>query len=214
MRTGPSGSKVILQEQSSSDRGRRFRWTRWPFRKYMGNGPELRLENAGGVTQNTADFHRRGKRGKTWTEFPLILAAGPVASGPRSSSKREIHRAVVVAHRGCRYLALERRPHPAWLGAQRGDWAMAARNLARTRCGGSGRGCRIGRVASRQGACPPTRPRDRRSSPARGARGWLPKSADALPQARREACGGRRWARRPAPAVKTTAGRCARAPHD
>ena len=27
-------------------------------------------------------------RGKTWTEFPLILAAGLVASGPRSSSKR------------------------------------------------------------------------------------------------------------------------------
>jgi hypothetical protein len=28
------------------------------------------------LTQNTADFHPRGKRGKTWTEFPLIPAAG------------------------------------------------------------------------------------------------------------------------------------------
>ena len=32
---------------------------------------------------------------------------------------------MVVVHRGCCYLALERRPHPVWLGVQRGDWAMA-----------------------------------------------------------------------------------------
>ena len=139
-----------------------------------------------GLAVRVGGLSPQGKRGKTWTEFPLILAAG-LWHLARDYARGEIHRAVVVAHRGCRYLALWRRPRPAWLGAQRGDWAMAAGNLTRTRCGGSGRGCRIGRVASRQGAWPPTRPRDRRSSPTRGARG--------VTAGQKRAAGQGRWAR-------------------
>ena len=92
-------------------------------------------------------FTPEGKEEKPGLNSPSSLRQALWHLARDHQARGEIdHHAVVVAHRGCRYLALERRPHPAWLGAQRGDWAMAA-----TRCGGSGRGCRIGRVASRQG---------------------------------------------------------------
>jgi hypothetical protein len=113
----------------------------------------------------------------------------PVASGPRSSSKRGDPSCCGGGSSRVSLFGFGAAPSSRLVG--RSAWRLGdgGGNLGRTRCGGSGRGCRIGRIASRRGTWP--------RQPGQGIADQVRREAqEALPQAgEKRAAGQGRWAR-------------------
>ena len=131
----------------------------------------------------------QGEKRKTWTEFPLMPCGRPVASGPRSSSKRGDPSCCCGRSSRVSLFGFGAAPssrlvgRSAWrLGDGGGKPRQNTLRWFRTWLPNRQDCLAAGDLAA------PIRPRDRRSSPTRGARG--------VTAGRREASGGQgRWAR-------------------